>query len=67
MYWLGFGHGVIAAFFVFFVVIALTGTLCVRMVARLAAANRERARAMAAPLQQRPPAPAAAAAPNMKG
>lgn len=67
MYWLGFGHGVIAAFFVTFVAVACVGLFGMRFIARLAAANR--ARVQAAKYTQPTPgrAPAAAAAPPQKG
>jgi hypothetical protein len=67
MYWLGFGHGVIFAFFVAFVTTALTGTFCVRWIGRLAAANRERARAQRPTMDSRPTPASAAPASSVKG
>lgn len=66
MYWLGFGHGVIVACFVGFVVVALTGTFCIRWIGRLAAANRARVRAAEAPFKQRPPVAPPTSAPGRR-
>jgi len=67
MYWLGFGHGVIAAGFVAFIGIACVGLFGARFIARLAAANRERVKSARYDHTLPPAAAAAAAMSKQKG